>query len=78
MPPKRVTSNDPEPDAPAAADPAAVEPSGSAIASPEQTGPVAPADPFAHVGDEHWGKGGRYIVGADGKRVPAPDAWPEP
>ena len=21
----------------------------------------------------HWGMGGRYIVGADGKRVPAPE-----
>lgn len=27
-------------------------------------------DPFAHVGDEHWGQGGRFVVGADGKRVP--------
>ncbi len=27
---------------------------------------------FAHVGDPYWGQGGRYIVGADGKRVPAP------
>lgn len=26
-----------------------------------------------YVGDEHWGKGGRYIVDpATGKRVPAP------
>lgn len=25
----------------------------------------------AHQGDEHWGKGGRYVV-IDGKRVPAP------
>lgn len=32
----------------------------------------AGVDPFAHVGDAHWGKGGRYIVGADGNRVPAP------
>jgi hypothetical protein len=23
-----------------------------------------------HVGDEHWGKGGRFVV-IDGKRVPA-------
>ena len=30
------------------------------------------ADAFAHVGDAYWGQGGRYIVGADGKRVPAP------
>lgn len=33
----------------------------------------APApDPFAHIGDPHWGKGGRYVVDpATGKRVPA-------
>lgn len=24
--------------------------------------------------DPHWGKGGRYIVNAEGKRVPAPPA----
>lgn len=24
------------------------------------------------IGDEHWGKGGRYVVDSDGKRVPAP------
>ena len=29
------------------------------------------SDPFAHVNDEHWGKGGRFIV-VDGQRVPAP------
>ena len=28
-------------------------------------------DPFTHVGDPHWGQGGRYIV-VDGQRVPAP------
>lgn len=28
------------------------------------------------TGDEHWGKGGRYIV-VDGKRVPAPVEQPE-
>ncbi len=22
--------------------------------------------------DEHWGKGGRYVINAEGKRVPAP------
>lgn len=32
--------------------------------------PAAPIDPFAHAGDAHWGKGGRFVVGADGKRVP--------
>ena len=32
----------------------------------------AGTDPFAHIGDAHWGIGGRYIVGEDGKRVPAP------
>lgn len=27
----------------------------------------------------HWGKGGRYIINADGQRVPAPaDAEPSP
>lgn len=44
-----------------------------------QTGPDTTAakaaesapDPFAHVGDPHWGQGGRYIV-VDGQRVPAP------
>lgn len=28
-------------------------------------------DPFRHVGDEHWGKGGDYVIGADGRRVPS-------
>ena len=28
------------------------------------------------TGDEHWGKGGRYIV-VDGKRTPAPAEQPE-
>lgn len=42
---------------------------------------VAPAPqpdalPANFVGDEHWGKGGNYIV-VDGKRVPAP-ADPDP
>lgn len=38
-----------------------------------QPEPSAGVDPFAHVGDEHWGKGGRYIVDpATGKREPAP------
>ena len=32
----------------------------------------AGVDSFAHVGDAYWGQGGRYIVGTDGKRVPAP------
>ena len=32
----------------------------------------AATDAFAHVGDPYWGQGGRYIVGEDGKRVPAP------
>lgn len=34
---------------------------------------IPPVDPFAHLGDEHWGKGGCYVVGADGKRAPAPE-----
>jgi len=34
--------------------------------------PTPPAPDF--VGDEHWGRGGQYVV-VDGKRVPAP---PEP
>ena len=38
----------------------------------ETTAPPVGVDPFAHVGDAHWGIGGRYIVGEDGKRVPAP------
>ncbi len=34
--------------------------------------PDAGANPaFSHVGDPHWGQGGRYIV-VDGQRVPAP------
>lgn len=32
---------------------------------------VAP-DAFAHVGDANWGVGGRYVIDADGRRVPAP------
>lgn len=32
----------------------------------------------AFIGDEHWGKGGRYIIDpATGRRVPAPDTTPE-
>lgn len=33
-------------------------------------------DPFQHVGDPHWGKGGRYVVDkTTGQRVPdAPPA----
>ena len=44
------------------------------IAGGVQVGGFVGADPdaFAHVGDAHWGQGGRYIVGEDGKRVPAP------
>lgn len=30
-----------------------------------------PPDPFAHIGDPHWGRGGRYVVNSDGQRVPA-------
>ena len=47
---------------------------GTRVAAVIDTG-MAPADspdPFAHVGDEHWGSGGRYIVDGNGKRVPAP------
>ncbi|MCB1908810.1 MAG: hypothetical protein KDH15_15700 [Rhodocyclaceae bacterium] len=34
-----------------------------------------PHDPFAHVGDEHWGKGGSYVIDpASGKRVPVEPA----
>lgn len=28
------------------------------------------------TGDEHWGRGGQYVV-VDGKRVPAPEPAPE-
>ncbi len=31
----------------------------------------APAPSSSHVGDPWWGRGGRYIVGADGVRRPA-------
>ncbi len=38
---------------------------------PVETAQPVASDPFAHVGDQHWGQGGRYIV-VDGQRVPAP------
>lgn len=34
-----------------------------------EAGPLHPPVPN-HVGDAHWGKGGRYVV-IDGQRVPA-------
>lgn len=37
---------------------------------PDDAGPAAGSDPFTHIGDEHWGRGGRYVVDADGRRVP--------
>lgn len=44
------------------------DPAPAAAAVQEATAP----DPFAHVGDEHWGKGGSYVIDSTGKRVPAP------
>lgn len=41
-------------------------------AYPPDAVPLSPS----FVGDEHWGKGGRYVV-IDGKRVPA-DQVPAP
>ena len=41
--------------------------------TPTAEQPAAVPDPFAHVGDEHWGKGGSYVTDPKtGKRVPAP------
>lgn len=35
---------------------------------------VTAPDPFAHVGDPSWGKGGSYVIDPEtGARVPAPD-----
>lgn len=31
--------------------------------------PASPPDPFAHVGDPNWGRGGSFVV-QDGKRMP--------
>ena len=39
---------------------------------PNAPEPVADPGPFTHIGDTHWGKGGRYVVDANGRRVPAP------
>lgn len=42
--------------------------------------PVAadPSDPFAHVGDPHWGQGGSYEIDpVSGARRPMPAAPPE-
>jgi hypothetical protein len=33
---------------------------------------TAPEPPATFVGDQHWGKGGQYVM-IDGKRVPAPE-----
>lgn len=33
-----------------------------------------PSPPPSHIGDEHWGKGGRYVKDpATGRRAPAPE-----
>lgn len=40
-------------------------------------GTQQPAAPTRFVGDAHWGRGGRYIVGADGVRRPATAPAPE-
>ncbi|HJW23760.1 MAG TPA: hypothetical protein VJ576_02590 [Rhodocyclaceae bacterium] len=49
--------------------------------APESQPAPPAADRPAHeafIGDEHWGKGGRYIIDpATGRRVPAPDTTPE-
>lgn len=42
--------------------------------------PVAadPTDPFAHVGDPHWGQGGSYETDpVSGARRPVPEVAPE-
>lgn len=42
---------------------------------PEPTPATQPArsDPFAHRGDSHWGRGGRFVIDPkSGQRVPAP------
>lgn len=36
---------------------------------PEPAPPASPPDPFAHVGDPNWGRGGSFVV-QDGKRMP--------
>lgn len=51
------------------------EPAAEAPAPASLTwGEAVPApDPFAHVGDSSWGKGGSYIIDPEtGARVPAP------
>lgn len=35
---------------------------------------VGQADPFRHVDDKHWGKGGDYVIDPNGQRVPATPA----
>ena len=52
------------------------DPKSPASAAPGDADAQPPADPFAHVSDEHWGKGGRYVVDAAGKRAPAPEHPP--
>lgn len=43
------------------------------MTKPKKDSPPPADSPFAHQGDEHWGKGGRYIVNPEtGKREPAP------
>lgn len=43
-------------------------------ADPTPQQPAAGAPAFAHIGDEHWGRGGRYVVDpATGRRQRAPE-----
>lgn len=39
--------------------------------------PAAEHDAFAHLGDNHWGQAGRYVVGTDGVRRPVTETVKE-
>lgn len=50
-----------------------------AAAPVPDTTPAPRHDPFAHLNDPHWGRGGRYTVDpATGRREPVPAEAAEP
>lgn len=52
--------------------PPATPPAGSTL--DPLPAPAATPDPFAHVGDPSWGRGGSYVIDPNtGARVPAPN-----
>lgn len=49
------------------------------MAKKEQPAEPQPAAAPDYTGDEHWGKGGRYVIDPKtGKRIPAEQYKPDP